>query len=444
MEGQRKILGVRLSAILEAVVILGVLLVLDMVFGSGNRFFDVNPHPFWIVVIALAAQYGTNEGLFAALLATIALLLGNMPVQPDGVDHYDHLYYVFINPILWFIAGWGLGEIRQRHVRERNRLTTELQESLEREELISDSYSFVKSRKESLEVQVAGQLTSAVEAYRSAKAVETLDPKSVMQGIEKLVTSVLGPQKFSLYLFHENKLNATILHGWGAGDNGLHKEIDSFNPLYQAVVGQQQVLMIANEDHERALDGQGILAGPVRDPDSGRVVGMLKIEQMEFISLSLQTVETFKALSDWIGTALINTRNYQTAKSESMVNPERGMLSFTYFRRQSDYMTKLAKRLGFNLSMLVIKLNDAGSLDDTTRVTVARQIGESARGVLRGVDLAFDYQTDGEEYSILLPATPVAGANIVRDKISRDLERALRGKGDIKFSFIVQGLHEAA
>jgi hypothetical protein len=438
---QARILGLRTSAIIEAVGLLAILLVLDVVLFQGNRFWSANPHPFWIPVLLIAVQYGTNEGLFTAALASICLLLGNTPPPAEGIGHYDHLYSIAINPILWFVAGWLLGELRQRHIRERDQLIRESFESRQREDLISDSYKFVRTRKESLEVQVAGQLASSIEAYRAAKAVETLDPKSVMQGVEKLVKSVLGPQKFSLSIFHDNKLTATILHGWSPSDN-FAQEVDAFSPLYQAVVGQQETLVIANEQHEVALDGQGIMAGPILDGDSGRVVGMLKVEQMDFVSLSLSTVETFRALCEWIGTALINARNYQTVKSDAVMNPERNVLTYNYFKRQSDYLAKLAKRVGFDLSMLVIKLNDPKALSDTDRVTVARQIGESVRSALRNVDLAFDYQTDGEEYSLLLPATTQAGAAIVRDKIAKDMERHMRGKRDISFTYIMSALHE--
>lgn len=441
MNKQTTILGLRGSAIIETILMLTLFVIVDAIFFDGNRFWDVNPHPFWLVVILIAAQHGTAEGIFAAAMATLFLLVGNMPAQPEGVDHYDWLYEVAINPILWFVVGWGVGELRQRHIRERNRILKELEDSQQREELISDSYKFVKNRKESLEVQVSGQLTSSIEAYRAAKAVETLDPKSVMQGVERLVASVLGPQKFSLFIFHDNKLSATILHGWHPND-GYAQEIDSYSPLYQAVVGEQETLVIANEEHEQKLDGQGIMAGPIVDPETKRVVGMLKIEQMDFISLSLNTVETFRAMSDWIGTALINARNYQTVKSESIVNPERGMLTYNYFKRQSDYLAKLAKRVGFDLSMLVIKLSDPKSMSDADRITIARQIGESVKTVLRSVDLAFEYQTEGEEYSILLPATTQAGASVVRDKIAKDMEKNLRGKRDANFTYIVQALHE--
>lgn len=440
---QPRILGIRASAIIEGLVVVGILALLDILFFGGDKFFTLNPHPFWFAVLLLAAQYGTAEGIYAAALATIAYMLLGIPDAAENVDRFDHLYHVFINPILWFFAGWGLGELRQRHVRERNNLSQELDAAHEREQLISDSYAFVKGRKENLEVQIAGQLSSTIEAYRAAKSAESLDPKSVMTGVEKLVSTVMAPQKFSLYLLTDNKFNATILHGWQPGD-ALQQTIENFSPLYQAVLGQQQVLVIANSDHERALDGQGLLAGPILDPTTRQVIGMLKIEQMDFTSLGLQTVESFKALCEWVGAALVNARHYQTAKSEAIVNPERGLLTYGYFRRQSDYMSKLAKRIGFNLSVLVIKLNDADSLDDGARIRIARQISESVRTSLRGIDLAFDYQTNGNEFSILLPATPVSGANIVRDKIARDIERHLRDSGRANFSYIVQALHEAA
>lgn len=436
-----RVAGIRVSAIIEAFGLLAILTAIDAIFLNGStRFWSVNPHPFWIVVVLIAAQYGTAEGLVAAILSSLFLLLGNLPAQAEGVSHYDWLYEISINPILWIVCGWLLGELRQRHIRERSALTRDLEESQQREELISDSYKFVKTRKESLEVQVSGQLSSSIEAYRAAKAVETLDPKAVMQGVERLVKSVMGPQKFSLFLLHDSKLSATILHGWAPND-AFQQEIDSFNPLYQAVIGQQETLVVANEQHEVALAGQGIMAAPIIDAERGAVLGMLKIEQMDFTSLSLNTVETFRAMCEWIGTALINARNYQTVKSESIVDPERSLLTYNYFKRQSDYMAKLAKRVGFDLTLLVIKLNDPKSFTDAERVTVARQIGESVKSALRSIDLAFDYQTDGEEYSVLLPATSQTGAAIVRDKIAKDMARQLRGK-EATFNYIVQAIHE--
>ncbi len=53
MNGQQKFLGLRVSAIVETLLMLVAFFIVDVVFFDGNRFIDVNPHPFWVVVLHL-------------------------------------------------------------------------------------------------------------------------------------------------------------------------------------------------------------------------------------------------------------------------------------------------------------------------------------------------------------------------------------------------------
>jgi len=171
---------------------------------------------------------------------------------------------------------------------------------------------------------------------------------------------------------------------------------------------------------------------------------MLKVEEMEFINLNLNTIETFKAMSEWIGSSLVNAEIYQRVKEDSVINPDHNLMTYNYFKRQSEYLTSLAKRVGFALSMIVVRLNNNERLSDDERMTIARQLSDSVGTVLRTIDMAFEYKNNGMEYSILLPATPRNGAIIVRDKIARDLDRNLRQFGEGNFTFIVQTIHEPA
>lgn len=443
MSNKVEIFGIRGKAIVEIILGLIIIAAIDQLF-AGDMFWDVNPHPFWIVVLWVAAQYGAWEGLLAGALATIFyLLLGTWPARPEDIDTFTYSYDIVINPILWLIFGLGVGLVAERHLRKVTVLNEDLTQSHEREETITESYNFVKTRKEDLETQVAGKLTSSVQAYRAAKAIENLDPKELLKGVEDLVSAVLNPTKFSVYTLNDNRLTGTVLHGWNQADQ-FSQEIDSSHPMYQAVIGQQRVLVAANEDDEATLSRQGVIAGPIIDPETNKVMGMLKIEQMDFVSMSLNTIETFKAMCEWIGTSLINAENYQTVKEGSVVNPDHNLMTYNFFKRQSDYLGHLAKRVGFDLSMIVVRQTNIDKLNDSDRLTIARQLSESVKSVLRNVDLAFEYQTNGEEYSVLLPATSQAGANIVRDKIASDLDKKLRNFGDSNFSYIVQAIHEAA
>ena len=71
----RKIAGLRAAALAESLVLLGAALLVDQFLFNGDRFAGVSPHPFWIVVLLVAAQYGTSEALVRArdeLLSTMA------------------------------------------------------------------------------------------------------------------------------------------------------------------------------------------------------------------------------------------------------------------------------------------------------------------------------------------------------------------------------------
>lgn len=438
-----RIMGLRISAIAEILILLIGLVLLDAFWFHSQRFLHVNPHPFWIPVLLMAVQYGTNEALCAAALATICLMVGNGLAPPAGEAREAWLYQVSINPVLWFVGGWALGELRHRQLREREMLRQALEEARDRESLIAESYRYVRDRKEALERQVAGQLTSAVAAYRAAKAVESLDPQSVVGGIEALVKAVMGADKFSLFVHRDSLLQAVILHGW-ENDDHYAREFDSFHSLYQGAVVQQSTLLAANEEQELALAGEGLLAAPIIDPGTQQVVGVLKIEEMDFLSLSLSAVENFRALCDWIGAALMHAQQFQVAKEHSAINPQSNILSYSFFQRQSEYLARLGKRVGFDVSLVVITLDNARALSEADRITIARQIADSMRTVLRSVDLAFDYQTDGEEYSVLLPATPLAGAHIVQEKIARELMRVFSAMPAVRFNYQVQAMHAQA
>ena len=70
----------------EMAIFFAVALAIDTLAFGGDRFRDVAPHPFWAVVVLVSLQYGTNEGLIAAVASSAALLIGNIPPQPLSLD----------------------------------------------------------------------------------------------------------------------------------------------------------------------------------------------------------------------------------------------------------------------------------------------------------------------------------------------------------------------
>lgn len=438
---ENRIAGLRLSALIEIVLFFAIMVVMDVMGMDGHRFWSVEPHPYWIIVLLISVQYGTAEGILAVIIASIILLVGNMPQQQLDQDMYAYLFQVSIRPLLWVVAAVAIGELRNRHIRERNHLANELELAREREEKITESYEWVRDHKQKLELRIAGQFRSSIDTYKAAKSIEKLDPKDVLHGVQELVRAILNPEKFSVYMLDKEGLQATIMHGWTADDHFV-RVLDSNNRMYREIVGRKQVLCASNDEHERVLVGEGVLAGPLMNTESGEIIGMLKIEKMAFSDLNLSTVEAFRSICEWIGMAFVNAGKYQDAKSTSLLNPDHNLLTANYFTRHTDYISALAKRLNFNVAMVVVRVVDANKLDASVRSAAARKLSQAADTVLRSVDLAFDYQENAGEYSIILPATDRKGARIVQEKIERVLAERGRELSAVVYSFSVHMVHE--
>lgn len=435
---RKRLLGLRRSAILEVLLSLAALLLIDHWWLDQSRYWSVNPHPFWFVLLLVAGKYGTREALFAAVMCSAALLIGNIPAQTMQQDIYAYTLYVLKLPLMWLVAAVIFGELRQMHINERNKLEAALKGSEEREQYIAQSYQWVRDLKDQMEVRMAGQLRSSIRAYQAARSMETMSSGNILRGLEDLVRTALHPQQFSIYTLNKDGLELSLSQGWEETD-AHSKHFPPESALYQSIVGRQEVLSVVQLSQEEILAGQGILAGPLIDKVSGEVVGMLKIEKIAFTDLHLSNIEAFGTICEWAGMALVNARKYHKAKAESMVNPDHNLLTHTYLQRYIDYSMALARRIGFDLAMITIQLDRPEEFSREQHIRIAHALTESVDSVLRHIDLAFDYQEEGGAYAIVLPATGREGAGRVLGKIR---EALMQRTGDTPLIFTVQMMYE--
>lgn len=290
--------GIRISALVEMVIFFSALLLWDALFGNGDRFMEVLPHPFWIVVLLVILQYGIAEAIAAALLASALLLAGNMPLQSLNETMYDYAMRVGLLPVLWMSAALVLGGIRARQLQERQMLCDRL-ETAEHEKLkLADSYRAVKESKEKLELRLVEECRSVAMVYDAAQTFEAATPSDRLEAASRLVRVALNPRKFSLYRLEHGAFILETAHGWE--NPGAHKaRFDADSPLARAMVTKQSLSIIHAKD-EDILDGEGLLAGPILDPKTGKIFGMLKIEDIGFMDMGIRTHKTFHVVCEWL------------------------------------------------------------------------------------------------------------------------------------------------
>ncbi|MDJ0840044.1 MAG: GAF domain-containing protein [Acidobacteriota bacterium] len=431
-------LGIHAGAIVEVVLFLTAGLLLDLFVFDGNRFWDVKPHPFWIVVIMTGVRYGTAEGLTAAVASTAALLIGNWPQQSIDQGWYDHLLGIWSRPLMWLSGAVFLGVLRARQVSRTRSLIQEIAERDEKLKKINKSHGQVSRQKEALEELVADPLDTAIELYNTAREVEKMDSVKVMASAMDLTKTILNPAKASIYLLVDDVLQAGMQEGWSEEDKYLNS-FRSNSGLFTEVVGRQRFLNTTRPEDERVLAGQGVMAGPLINRNTGEVSGMLKIERIPFLDPDSSTVKSFEILCEWLGALLSNARNYR----EGRTNPlgESRLMTQRMYQRHVEFLRSLSGRLNFEVSVVRIQLGQPHRLSLKKRRRAATILAEVVNISLRQTDYAFDYLERGWSYEILLPGNNLEGAYFVVDKVKSHFGRRLEEElPDVQFAISAEKL----
>ena len=310
----RDVAGVRVWALLEIGSFLLAALVIDALWGANDRYAHLSLHPFWIVVLVASSYYGTSEGLAAVALSSLALLGNNLPQQQINEDGNVWLLRTLLLPLQWGLAALVLGSIRDA-LRERFDTSVEtLTEARNQLQTITDAYERLHTLNQHLEARVAGQVCTVYAMYKASRAIEQQGVGAVLVGVMELVRTVMQPGKFSLFLLNGSQLEAVASEGWAADDT-FTREIEAKSQLYDVVVMQRRFLVVADPADELLLSGEGVLAGPLVNGETGAVVGMLKIEAIGFLNLNLSNVQNFHILCEWVGAALANAQRVEDLKA---------------------------------------------------------------------------------------------------------------------------------
>lgn len=439
----------RAIAYVELALLVLLLAAIDYLVEPLDGFANVNPNPYWIPIILLAVQYGVFEGLIAAVTCiAVSLLSGVDPgflqmVLEQGpraalgeavggsfetFTDQDYLiaWTYAAQPIMWLLSALFIGLLRERLRQRNDELAQQLDQTRHREEVLSEAYNQLLSTKEQLEIRVAGQLRTVFTLYQAAKAIEKLGPGEVLLGIADLVRAVMQPTKFSVYLLNGNVLEAVTNDGWD-DDDPYARVFDSASPIFQQVVGRQSFLSAVNTDEEKLLAGEGIMAGPLTSVDTGEVVGMLKIEELGFLDLHLSSLENFRILSDWVGTAFANARRFRKAQSNMFMDDDRNLFTDVVFKSHSKLMQRFGERFGIDMTAVTLKAEGLDVLHPERRAKLVRSLHDVIEQHMSPVVQAYEYRQNGREFALILPGVdPETRGEEAAEKIVGAIEHYLR------------------
>jgi hypothetical protein len=384
-------------ALLALVLLLGVPL-------SGGTFYAGWPvHPFALPVLYVAARHGLLPG--AATAAAAALLRLALALVTDTWSAG-----AWVEPLAWPMAAVLVGTFADR---ARSRAASAEQRAIAAEAertAIADSNERLAARAVELEQRLAARLQAATALFESARALGH-GSEGVVRGATGLVRAATGCTACSFWLAEGNALHLVAAEGWPAGATLNQSTLRGALP---AAMEQGGSLLATRPADRLTLGEEGILAAPVRSPWDGALLGMVKVEDIGFSELALDTLSALEAACGWLGAALAEARAREEAGAAGpgAASTASGILAGEEASRAIAAMTGLARRVGFDLALLSAEI-PAGP-----RAAAALEATRAAMGeTFRGSDLLLEARLDERRLSVLLPGAAVQGADIAATRL---------------------------
>jgi len=411
-------LKIRISFFSETLVFLLALVALNLIaFPDFPAYIQIQPHPYLAIVLLMASLYGSKEGIAAAFFSSAFLIIHLLLVRiPLSIGE------IIKNPVLFFLGGLILGEVREVTKRKIESLEGDYHELQDKVSHLEMQYRALEMVKKELEGRIIGQTASVVSLYEATKALESLDPKKIYNSLLEITAKFIGVEQASFYLVVGEKLSLVAAYGWA----------DS-HPLPEIKMGEGVIGFVAQEGRQVTLKDlekdpflsqlkkdeiiPSFLVAPVKV--GTRVVGVINVEKIPFIKLTPNAVRIFSMISDLASPALENALTYKEAKAADIRDDLTGLFNHRYFLHR--YEEEFKRTVRYNLFFTLILMEIESQIEGEELEVFLPRAAEIIRKDLRTIDLTCRNEKENR-LILLLPLTDAHGAMIVSERLKGKLE----------------------
>lgn len=163
-------------------------------------------------------------------------------------------------------------------------------------------------------------------------------------------------------------------------------------------------------DLETAFTTRSIVCVPLRSAD--RILGVIELINPLDEGFDDDDLQLLATIADFAAIAVENARNYQRIRRLVITDDLTGLFNARHMTRLIELEVERADRYGNELSLVFIDLDFFKHINDTRGHLAGSQLlsefGEFLRNSIRRIDFSARY--GGDEFVLILPETPKAGA----------------------------------
>jgi polysaccharide biosynthesis protein PelD len=238
-----------------------------------------------------------------------------------------------------------------------------------------------------------------------------------------MVDEILGPKKFSVYSFSPSGFEAMVGQGWEEKDKYLRRFLPD-SSLFETITSRKGIVCVINEKDEAVLSGEGVLATPIIDTESGNIYGMLKIEEIDFAELNISSLELAQTFAELVGAAYSNAQSYSRLERRSIYSStQEDSYSFSLFQTHKKLLGDILSRARQDLTQIDIKVEPRQGRPDKDFFSRRSSLIRILNGVLLEYETLYQMGKGEMHYTALLPLTSIEEAEQRTRQIEKEIEK---------------------
>ena len=426
--------------LLEVAIGIFVILFVNITWFKHNMgFIGVSPNPYWVIVIFVAARYGSFQGFIAGLMCSAALLVSVSYNQ--AIEYQLAFAGIPIKQLnlsaLFILMGFLVGEEHSRVERllrkgkvEHNRLRNEF-ESLAMEHLA------LKEINLELEGRILGQAETVNSFYEVARELVTLKLEKLYPSIGGIIQKFVGSSKCSFYVAEDGKFLLKGQKGWKKQDIEKREVLEIKSDIVKKTVEDKKIVTVKDIVKTGGLKWEHgkdpIMVAPLFFGESkNEVTGFILVDDISFLKLNPNSVRFLSILADWVSKALDNAFATTTVRRKDIYDEDLKVFNFNYAIRRLKEECVDVDMSGKDSAVLLVKLRDYNLVREDIKEEVLKAIAFVLSHTLRGGDIVTRY-SQKDTFMAILPGTDKTGAKIVADRVKEHVTAfAFEGYPDVE------------
>jgi diguanylate cyclase (GGDEF)-like protein len=412
-------------AYVEMVAGIGILVALNLLlFRDDLGFTNADPHPYWLVILPIAARYGALPGYAVGALAAVVYFALVVPRVGGLLSPADVLStQVLLDPVLFLIVGASLGELREAHKRSHKRLAAKYDEVEAGLQDLAQRYLAALELSRELGRRIVGQTSSVMTLYQAAKSLEDLDIQGLSPSVLELTATFIDAEACSLYVRRDGRFVLEAARPESV-DSGRPVELDTGRGLPAIVVTERRTATVRDTAVEaspaRVRSERLLMATPLLS-EGGEVMGILVVEKMPFLRFTPASVKLFTLLGDWASRAFQRALRFEHTQDRNIEDELTGAYNYSYVTKRLEEEISRAHQYGLPLSVVALRVDDYEEILPVRLPGVLRTISLVFRHSIRPIDILGRYATE-DVFLIILPHVGPEEGQSLADRIAREVE----------------------